>query len=377
MQLRFYIVAGELSGDAHGADLIESIRALEPATQFAGVGGPRMHAETKGAIFDWTDEAAVVGLWEVIKKYGYFKAQFARRLEEIAKFNPDTVILIDYPGFNLRLAKALKKRNPQLRINYYISPQVWAWNRGRIPKMAKTLDRMLCIFPFEKKLYETSGLPTDFVGHPLVDQLAGPKLPRETNLVGLFPGSRRREIRKHFMPLLRAAEMIWLARPDAKFEFAAASEALGEIMRQGIADSGWLQVPITVTVGKSRELMQRATAGIVASGTATLEAACFRMPFVIIYKVHWLTWIVGKALVDVRFLGMVNLLAGREVAREFLQGDARPEGLSDAVIELLNFPEKRAAQVADLDKVARSLGEGGASGRAARTVIDSARDKSE
>ena len=202
-----YFVAGEVSGDTHGAALLAVLRAQRPELTFHGRGGPRMKAVAGEELEDWIEEAGVVGLWEVLKKYGYFVRQRDRVLAEIERLQPAAVVLIDYPGFNLRLAASLRKlyRRP-LKILYYISPQVWAWNRGRIPRMAKLLDLMLCIFPFEPALYEPAGLRSVFVGHPLIDSLiAEPLQTREPTLVGLFSGSRQREVRKIFPVMLAAA----------------------------------------------------------------------------------------------------------------------------------------------------------------------------
>ena len=183
--MKLYVIAGEASGDARGAELLRALRPLAPSLAIHGAGGHEMAALASAPFTDWAGEA-VVGLWDVLKKYGYFKAQFDRMLGEVARLQPDALILIDYPGFNLRFAKAARAAHPRMKIIYYISPQVWAWNRGRIPKMARYLDLMLCIFPFEKPLYEASGLRTEFVGHPMLDSLAARRtgVARDAALVG-------------------------------------------------------------------------------------------------------------------------------------------------------------------------------------------------
>src|SRR3984893_2354064 len=221
-----YFVAGEASGDEHGAALMRALREFVPNLDFAGRGGPRMKALAGEAFMNWSDSAAVVGLWEVVKRYGYFREQFQRALREIASINPDAVVLIDYPGFNLRLARSLRKKSPALKIIYYISPQVWAWNRGRIGQMARFLDLMLCIFPFEAELYNKSGLRTVFVGHPMIENLGKLRTgeERQPSLIGLFPGSRLREVRKIFPIMLRAAREIVTRRSEVHFEVAAASD---------------------------------------------------------------------------------------------------------------------------------------------------------
>lgn len=365
--MKLYLVAGEASGDARGAELMRALQALSPQIEFFGAGGPEMQALAGGDFLDWADEA-VVGLWDVLKKYGYFKKQFDRMLADIEQKQPAAVILIDYPGFNLRLAKALRRKLPRIKIIDYISPQVWAWNRGRIREMAGYLDLMLCIFPFEKPLYEKSGLKTVFVGHPMLDSLAAKRIdaPREAQLVGLFPGSREKEVRKIFPTMLDAAAEMLRAEPSLKFEAAAASPPMLKLMHE-IADQSGLK-NLEITFGGSHSLMQRAAAGMVASGTATLEAAFFGLPLVILYKVAWLTWVIGKRLVKVDFLGMPNILAGREIAREFLQEAAEPAPIATQVLHLLRDASARSTIQRELAAVIEQLGDRGAGERAAAAI---------
>ena len=367
-----YFVAGEVSGDTHGAALLRALRARQPGLEFHGRGGPRMQAVAGTGLEDWTEEAAVVGLWEVLKKYGYFRRQFDRTLAEIERLAPAAVVLIDYPGFNLRLAAALRKRYRRpLKLIYYISPQVWAWHRGRIPRMAKLLDLMLCIFPFEPPLYEPAGLRSVFVGHPLIDSLAAePPQVREAELVGLFSGSRQREVRKIFPVMLEAARRMARERPGLRFATAAPSGRIAGILEELRAAAGWTAELLPISVGDSRRLMARAAVGMVASGTATVEAASLGMPLVIVYKVAPLTYWVGRAVVRVPFLGMINLLAEREIAREFLQGAARPAEIAAATGRLLEEGSPaRTRQQADLRMVVERLGGGGAAERAADAIL--------
>ena len=373
MSTPLYLIAGEVSGDTHGAALLSALHARQPDLAFHGRGGPRMKAVAGAGMEDWTEEAGVVGLWEVLKKYGYFVRQRDRVLAEIERLQPAAVVLIDYPGFNLRLAASLRKqyRRP-LKILYYISPQVWAWNRGRIPKMARLLDLMLCIFPFEPALYEPAGLRSMFVGHPLIDSLAAePPQTREGTLVGLFPGSRQREVRKIFPVMLAAGGIMRRERPDLRFATAAPSGRLASELAALRAEAGWSEAECPVTVGDARRLMGRAGAGMVASGTATVEAASLGMPLVIVYKVAPLTYWVGRAVVRVPFLGMVNLLADREIAREFLQGAARPKAIAAETLRLLDETgEARARQIAALREVVERLGGGGAAECAADAILE-------
>ncbi len=332
-----------------------------------------MRAVAGDALEDWTEEAAVVGLWEVLKKYGYFRRQFDRVLAEIDQLAPAAVVLIDYPGFNLRLAAALRKRHPHrpLKIIYYISPQVWAWHRGRIPKMAKLLDLMLCIFPFEPPLYEPAGLRSKFVGHPLIDALAAePPQTRHPDLVGLFSGSRRREVSKIFPVMLAAARLLARERPGLRFATAAPSERIAHELAALRDAAGWTAEELPIGIGTSRQLMGRAAAGMVASGTATVEAASLGMPLVIVYKVAPLTYWVGRAVVRVPYLGMINLLSEREIAREFLQGAARSEAIAAEMLRLLDETGGvRRQQIIDLRAVVEKLGGGGAAERAAKAIL--------
>jgi len=201
---RVFLIAGEVSGDIHGAELLAALPKHLGEIDVHGLGGPRMKRHAP-QLTDWLDDAAVLGLWEVLKKYGYFKAKMDETIAEIERLRPDMTILIDYPGFNLRLAKALRQRGYRGRIAYLISPQVWAWKRGRIKEMARTLDLMMCIFPFEKALYEASGLRTEFVGHPLVDELAAEKLdvPGTPRSSASFPAAGAGKSKPFFPPWSR------------------------------------------------------------------------------------------------------------------------------------------------------------------------------
>jgi len=368
------IVAGEASGDTHGAALMRSLRGEDPGIRFTGKGGPKMAAiatESGGTLDNWIAEAGVLGLWDVLRHYGYFKRKFEALLEELAANPPEAVILVDYPGFNVRLAKAIRKRRIPTRVIYYISPQVWAWNRRRIPEMARALDLMICIFPFEKAIYETSGLPTVFAGHPMAEELRPvPPSDRDETLFGLFPGSREREVRRIFPAMAGAAALIRKSRPEIRFEAAAATPHHAEIIHSMGREAG---VEITVTTGTARNLMGRAAAGLVCSGTATLEAGCLGLPYALVYRVATLTYEVGIRLIRVKYLGMVNILGNRPVVREFIQHDATPAALADEGLRLLNSREARERLSSELASVTSILGgEPGnpASLRAARAVLE-------
>jgi len=369
-----YFVAGEVSADNHGAALMRSLRTLDGKLQFVGRGGPQMQEVAGEQFKNWIGEAAVLGLWEVLRKYGYFRGQFHEALREIREGKPDAVVLIDYPGFNLRLARALRRQAPRQKIIYYISPQVWAWNRGRVKRMAHFIDLVLCIFPFEVDPYEQAGLRALFVGHPMIERLQRRKIEtqRDPNLIGLFPGSRSREVRKIFPVMLETARELRKHNPNLHFEVAAASEQLAGEMKPAVAGLAQSQdrEAIQIKLDETAVIMQRARVGIVASGSATLEAAYFRLPFVLIYKVAWPTYLAARFVVNVKYLGMPNLLADTEVVPEFIQHRAKPNALVKALQPLIENANTRQQMISQFDAIIAKLGDSGASQRAARAIIE-------
>ena len=370
MSKRLYVVAGELSGDAHGAGLLRALKPLVPALDIHGAGGPQMAAVAGPGLRDWVEDAAVMGVWEVLKRYGWFKQRFAEMLAELKSFRPDVLLLIDYPGFNLRFAEAVRRECPETRLVYYISPQVWAWHKGRIPKMARLLDEMLCLFPFERPIFQNAGLKTTFVGHPIVDQMQEQRLPDSTRdelLVGLFPGSREREVARLFPMMIETAKRLHVWRGDLKFEVPAASPKLAAQIRALLEEADAVGL-IVLGTGTSHALMQRACCGVIASGTATLEAAFYGLPYCLVYRVAPLTYALGKLLVKIKHIGLVNILAGEEVVREFIQGEANPHAVTGELRGLLEFPEKREALTARLLETAAMLGDSGTHQRAALAV---------
>jgi len=375
--MTIYFAAGEVSADNHGAALMHSLRELRPGLKFIGRGGPRMQQIAGAQFRNWIGEAAVLGLWEVLRKYGYFREQFHQTIGEISAGKPDAVVLIDYPGFNLRLARALRQRSQNQKTVYYISPQVWAWNRGRIKKMARLVDLVLCIFPFEANLYSESGLRAVFVGHPMIEKLETQKIEtvRDPNLIGLFPGSRLREVRKIFPVMIEAARLLLRIRPGLRFCVAAASEGLAREMSEmlGSGQSETRQA-IEIMLGQAPALMQQAWSGMVASGSATLEAAYFRMPFVLIYKVAWPTYIAARLVVNVDYLGMPNLLADKQVVPEFIQHKAKPSAIVKALQELMEDAKVRNQMISEFDAIVGKLGGSGASDRAARAILQELND---
>jgi lipid-A-disaccharide synthase len=366
--MRLFLVSGERSGDRHGAGLIEEIRGKQPDVEFHGLGGAEMHALSPD-ICDWVEEAGVVGLVEVLKKYGWFRKKFTGTLRRITELRPDAVVLIDYPGFNLRIAKALRKRGFSGKIIYYISPQVWAWHRGRIPKIGRLLDLMICIFPFERDLYEGCGLHTVFAGNPLVEYHRKRQLniQREPGLIGLFPGSRTREIAKHFPALLDAAQRMKVERPALRFVASAASEKLAATMRGMLTGSP--VAGLTIETGTVHTLMQRVCCGAVASGTATLEAAIYELPHCLIYKVSPGTYLAGRLLIRVPYLGIVNILAGKEIVRELIQRECTGPRIAAELLRLADDSAAREKLSGELVAVVETLAGNRAYERAAEALL--------
>lgn len=366
--MTLFLIAGEISGDTHGAALMEAL-GESGAWSFSGLGGPEMNRLATG-VEDWLADAAVLGLWEVLKKYSYFRRKMDETASTILSAGPDGVVFIDYPGFNLRLAKRLRESGYEGRLIYYISPQVWAWKKGRIRVMAELLDLMICIFPFEKELYESSGLRTVFAGHPLVDSLAPVKargIVREENLVALLPGSREREIAALYPAMLEAASMLAKENANLRFLTTGATPVLTERLRAMTREAG-LEAIVEVGGSTSHEIMCRATVGVVASGTATLEAACLGLPYVLTYKVAWLTALVARRVMSVKYLGIVNVMADREVVKELLQEAAVGSRIAEELGRLLDAAGARRRLEEDLASVVAKLGEGGSHERAARAV---------
>jgi lipid-A-disaccharide synthase len=366
-----YIVAGEMSGDAHAAGLLKSLKKQLPDLLVHGCGGPEMEELSEYKVENWVADAAVMGFWEVLKHYSWFKKKFDAMLADFIKLQPEVLLLVDYPGFNLRFAKAARKAQPKVKIIYYISPQVWAWNKGRIPKMVEILDEMMCLFPFEQKIFQDAGLKTTFVGHPLVDELDEQKIvtKRDDQLVGLFPGSREREVSRLFPVMLDAAGELLKEGKNLYFSVPAATPELEVILHQLIKDKN-LTEKVEVTKQKSHSLMQRASCAVIASGTATLEAAYYGLPYCLVYKIAWPTYFLGKILVKIEHIGLINILANRKIVKEFIQLDANRENIYHCLREFIEKADYRQNISKQLLEAALLLGDEGAHERAANCVAD-------
>lgn len=373
MSKTVWIFAGEASGDQYGARLAVELRAQAPGLRLQGMGGGKMRAAGVEILAD-SSELGVIGLVEVLKHYPTFHRIFHSLLDRARRERPDAVVLIDYPGFNLRFAARLRRLG--IRVVYYVSPQVWAWGRRRIPKIAATVDRMLCIFPFEPEVYAGTGLATEFVGHPLLEIVAAhrdPALARDPDTILLLPGSRRGEIDRLAVPILETALALRRAHPRLQFVMAAPREQVANDIRHRLGPrmAEFEQAGIRLVVGETQKWMQVASCGLAASGTVTVEAAMFGLPLVVVYRVNPVTYAVGRLLVKLPFFTMVNLIAGRRLFEEFLQGEVRPPVLVPALERILPGGTRRTEVEQGLVEVVAALsgGDAGAVARRAAAIV--------
>jgi lipid-A-disaccharide synthase len=369
------IVAGEASGDKHGAKLAAALLSLRPdiSFDFFGAGGEEMRAAGVETLVD-AREVSIMGALEVARALPKFLRVF-RRLREAAKTrNPALVILIDWPEFNLRLAKKLKQDGQ--RVVYYISPQVWAWRTYRVKAIKRDIEKMLVILPFEQDFYRRHGVEVEYVGHPLLDSvrvtsdraefcskhLLDPAKP----IVALLPGSRHSELKFILPPLLETARAIYQRRPDLQFVLPLAKTVESKEIMGLVNDIANL----TLIEHDTYNALAAADLAAVASGTATLEAAIIGTPLIVVYRASDLNWRIFWPLINSPFVGMPNLIAGRQIAPELLQDELNAQRLSKEIIELLDHPEDHSQMRKDLAEVRKRLGEARASERAAAQILE-------
>ncbi|HMP91036.1 MAG TPA: lipid-A-disaccharide synthase [Kiritimatiellia bacterium] len=358
------VIAGEVSGDMHAAHVIEELHRLRPGLDVWGIGGDRLN-ECGVELLQHTRDMSVLGLVEVLKRYGFFRKVFRHILDEVDRRKPAAALLIDYPGFNLRLAAELKKRG--VVVVYYVCPQVWAWHRSRIPKMARIIDHLLVIFPFEVAIFSGTGLDVRFVGHPLIEEAQrifngqDIPLPWPGELrIAMLPGSRRQELERILPAMLSAAVLLEKQHTDVGFILPAASREMESLAREILDRNPEKPSRLEIVHGQTRHVLRQAKAAWVTSGTATLETALMECPMVVVYKTAWLTHAIGKQLVRVPHLGMVNLLAGKSLCPELIQNDVTPENLVREITPLINDTQARTEMVEGIRNVKASLGDGGA-----------------
>jgi len=372
-QRRIMIVAGEASGDIYGADLARAALRLDPGLRFFGIGGARMREAGVETLVDSAD-MAVVGLVEVLKHFDVISGAFLKLKRILSDDPPDLLILIDYPGFNLRLAKAA--RTAGVKVLYYISPQIWAWRQGRVRKIARLVDHMAVILPFEAPFYERAGVPVSFVGHPMIDlvKVAGGRdeaaasfgLDPGRRIVGLFPGSRRNEIERLLPAIIEAAVLLKRRFPDIQFLLPLASTLRHEDIAPHLAAAG---LEATISRERIHDLIRACDAVISVSGTVTLEIALVGTPMVIIYKLSPLTYQLAKRLVKVDNIGLCNIVAGETVVRELIQAEANPAMIADEIGLILTDAGYAGAIREKLAAIRERLGGGGASANVARLIL--------
>jgi lipid-A-disaccharide synthase len=368
-----FISTGEASGDLHGAKVAATLRQRRPDCRIVGMGGDGMRAAGVQILVDNVD-LGVVGLWEVLAHgRAIWRAYRTVKAWLIAQ-RPDVVVLIDYPEFHFQVARLAKRLG--LRVVYYISPQVWAWRRGRLRTLARLIDQMIVILPFEVGVYQSAGVPCVLVGHPLLDELeAAPDratvrarwgLAPSQPVIGLFPGSRVAEVRRHLPIMLSAVGQLARQRPELTVLLGQAS-AVPEAEFEPYLRRA--TVPITVKRGEPSATLVASDAVIVASGTITLQAGLLQVPMVIIYKVALLTWIIARSLVRVPFVGLPNLVAGEGIVPELLQSAASPEAISARLASWLDDPHRLELIRKQLAGVRDRLGRPGGSVQAAEVIL--------
>ena len=367
---RFLIVAGEASGDMYGAEVARSLGKRFPGSQIFGLGGARMRAagvELEGDI----SQTAVVGPFEAVAYFGTLYRIFRKLADRAEAERPDAAVLIDFPDFNLRLAKRLKAVG--IPVIYYISPQVWAWREGRVKQIKALVDKMLVIFPFEEPFYKSAGVDVEFVGHPLKDTVKATKSKEEfcrenkldprKPIVALLPGSRKKEVRYILPTLCEAAALIALEKKDTQFVLPLASS-----LERSLIDEIVKGRSITVVAGETYNAVRYARAAIVASGTATLETALLGTPEVIVYRISAATWFLGKFMLKVRMFGIVNIILGEEVVPELFQDKFTPEMVSKVTIKLMDDVWMQSKIRGNYERLRRQLGGGKVADKVAEAV---------
>lgn len=360
--MKYYIVAGEASGDLHGSNLVKELKKQDSAAIVRAWGGDRMSAAGAEVVKHYR-ELAFMGFAEVVKNLPTIMRNFKVCEEDILRFQPDVVILIDYPGFNLRLAKRLKQHG--IKIFYYISPQIWAWKESRIHTIKKVVDRMFVILPFEKDFYAKHGMDVDFVGHPLLDAINGldsvdpDKFKHENGLdtrpvIALLPGSRKQEI-SAMLPLMVSRRHEF---SNYQLVIAGAPSQDETYYRSILKEAG---KDVKVVHGKTYDLLRISEAALVTSGTATLETALLNTPQVVCYKGSAISYQIAKRLVKVKYISLVNLIMDREVVKELIQADFNPKQLSEELKAILPGGSKREKLMQEMELLRQKLGGSGAS----------------
>ncbi len=359
------MIAGEVSGDIHGSRLIASLKSIDPLIQVHGIGGDLMIKEGLEPVYH-IEQMAFLGVGEIIRHLPFIRRVFKKMTDLVQVERPAAVILIDYPGFNLRFAKKVKSLG--IPVIYYISPQLWAWGKRRVYKIKKYVQMMLVIFPFEKDFYEEYGIRAAYVGHPLVDIFFDAVSPKKTEekekVLGLLPGSRRQELEKLLPDMVRTAKCLKTSGQIDKAVILKVSTIPIEEYQKYILNDSYIRIHET----RPADFYNMLDVALVSSGTATLETAYFQVPMVIVYRVGALTWFFGRLLVKLDAIGLANIVAGEPMAMELLQKDFNPQRAESELRQLLD-PERNAEVRQQLAIIKEKLGAPGASRRAAELIV--------
>ncbi|GAK61155.1 lipid-A-disaccharide synthase [Candidatus Vecturithrix granuli] len=366
------IVAGEASGDLHGAHLVRALKQQSPQLEICGVGGS--HLTTEGVtLLGSSDELAVVGVFEVVKKLKTVWRVYKQLSRYLNEHRPDVLILIDYPEFNLRLARVAHRLG--LPIVYYISPQVWAWRSNRVKLIRRLVTKMIVIFPFEQAFYKSHGVDVEWVGHPLVESVRPSQSKdvfcrqHELNptqpIIGLLPGSRESEVERLLPMMLEAAQRIYAQKPEVQFVLPLAAS-----LEQSALFQTALPSFVRLVRQQTYDAIHAADLVVTASGTVTVETAILETPMIITYIVSPLTYWLGRLFINVPFIGMVNLIANKQIVKELIQTQVTSEAIAQEVLTLLEHPEQLEIIRQDLRVVRQKLGETGAAERAAAVILD-------
>ena len=365
--MKYYIIAGEASGDLHGSNLIKSFKEQEAKAEFRYFGGDLMQAQG-GTLVKHYAEMAFMGFVEVIANIGTILSNLKIAKQDILLYQPDVLILIDFPGFNLKIAEFAKKNN--IRVFYYISPKVWAWNQKRVLKIKKVVNRMFCILPFEVEFYKSWGMEVDYVGNPILDAIEANHEEEDFTLrynlkaysvIALLPGSRKQELNKLLPVMMKLVDRF----PSLQFVIAGAPNFTIQDYEFFIKNRA-----VQVIFGNTYNLLNHSSAAIVASGTATLETALLKVPQVVVYKGNAISIAIARMLVKIRFISLVNLIMDEEIVKELIQEDCTAEKLQAELNNLLHDPLYHTQMLINYDELETKMGDSGASSKAARLMLD-------
>lgn len=373
--MRYYIIAGEASGDLHASNLVAEIKKKDKKAEFRGCGGDLMKAQGVELLKHYRT-MAYMGFVEVVAHLRKVLGNITQCKKDIVEYQPDALILVDYPGFNLRIADFAHEKG--LKVYYYISPQVWAWKRRRVKKIRKSVDKMLVILPFEEEFYRKYGIDVTYVGNPLLDELAKygasnrsiflrrNSLGEKREIIAMLPGSRKQEVKRMLPEMLKVVPHF----PKYQFVIAGVSSLDKSLYKSIIGNAD-----VFLIEGQTYELLQNSSAAMVTSGTATLETALLTVPEVVCYKATGISYRLAKWMIKVRFISLVNLVMDKEVIKELIQGDLTEKNIVNELEQLLHNAKRQRRILEDYDELRDRLGNAGASAKAAEVIVEAAKAK--